>query len=116
MQRFVIVLAAVLGGVAFLGMVKLMYDMTGHMARMTDQVAVMSADLGRMRVQMETLVSDVGGIRSSVGHMNALAADVHGMRESVESMAGFLRAGGEQIRSLNPMEMMQQMAPSGGQR
>jgi outer membrane murein-binding lipoprotein Lpp len=116
MQRFAIVLAAILGGTAFLGMVKLMYDMTSHMARMTDQVAVMSADMGRMRTQMETLVSEVGGIRESVGHMDALATDVHGMRESVEAMAGFVHSGGEQMRSLNPLEMMQKMVPSGTQR
>jgi hypothetical protein len=116
MQRFVIALVAILGGTAFLVMVKLMYDMTSHMARMTDQVAVMSADMGRMRTHMETLVSEIGGIGKSVGHMDALATDVHGMRESVESMAGFVHSGGEQLRSLNPLEMMQKMVPSGTER
>jgi hypothetical protein len=116
MQRILIAIAVFVGGAAFLAMVKLMYDMTTHMARMTDQVAVMAADLGRMRAQMETLVGDVGGIRASVGHMDALAADVHGLRTSVDGMAGVVRAGEEQIRSLNPMEMMQQIVPSGPQR
>ena len=112
MQRFAVVLAAAVGGAAFLVLLKLMYDMTGHMERMTDEVAVMSADMGRMRAQMETLVAEVSGIRTSVGHMDALAADVHGIRGSVEAMAAVIRTGEEQIRSINPVEMMQQMVPS----
>jgi hypothetical protein len=106
-----IYLMAVVGGAAFLVMVKLMYDMTGHMARMTDQVAVMSTDLGRMRGQMETLVGQVGGIEAAVGHMPQLASDVAGMRESVAAMAGIIHRSGEQIERLNPLEMMQQIVP-----
>lgn len=111
MERVLIYLMAVVGGAAFLVMVKLMYDMTGHMARMTDQVAVMSADLGRMRGQMETLVGQVGGIESAVGHMPRLAADVGGIRESVSAMSGVIHRSGEQIERLNPLEMMQQIVP-----
>jgi hypothetical protein len=114
MQRFLIPLAALIGGAAFLFMVKLMYDMTGHMARMTDQVSLMSADLGRMRGQMETLVSQVGGIERSVGSMGPLAADVRGIRENVGAMAGVVQNTGEQIERINPMDMMQQIVP--GQR
>lgn len=111
MQRAALYIMAVVGGAAFLVMVKLMYDMTGHMARMTDRVAVMSVDLGRMGKQMDTLVSEVAGIRASVSRMDALSADVQGMRRSIESMAGVVQSGGEQIQRINPMEMMKQMAP-----
>ena len=48
MNKIVLYIALLLGGAAFLGMLKLMYDMTGHMARMTDQVAVMSTGMEQM--------------------------------------------------------------------
>ena len=116
MKRTFIYLMAVLGGGAFLFMVKLMYDMTGHMARMTDEVAIMSTDVGRMRSNMETLVERVAGIETSVGYMRGLAEDVHGMRENVGAMAGVLHKGGEQIERLNPMQMMEQMMSPSRQR
>jgi hypothetical protein len=109
MRKTVVVILVILGGGAFLGMVKLMYDMSGHMARMTDQVAIMSTDMGRMRDQMGTLVQHVAGIQASVEHMVPMAEDVKGLRESVGSMAGVIHRSGEQIERLNPMEMMQQM-------
>lgn len=111
MPKTIIYVALLVGGAAFLGMLKLMYDMTGHMARMTDQVAVMSTDMGRMSVQMATLVEQVSGIQTSVQHMGPLAEDVQGLRESVGTMAGVLHRSGEQIERLNPMEMLQQMVP-----
>lgn len=116
MHRAFVYLMAILGGVAFLGMLKLMNDMTGHMAGMTDQVAAMSADMGRMRANMETLVEQVSLIAASVGHMPELANDVRGIRESVGGMAGVIHRSGEQIERLNPMELMQQMLPSGQRR
>ena len=115
MRKTVIYILVLVGGTAFLGMVKLMYDMTGHMARMTDQVALMSTDMGRMREQMGTLVNQVSGIRDSVQNMKPLADDVHGIRENVGAMTDVIHSGGEQIERLNPMEMMQKMmAPDQG--
>ena len=116
MQKTAIYVLVLLGGAAFLGMVKLMYDMNGHMARMTDHVAVMSTDMGRMRGQMGTLVEQVAGIQASVEHMVPMAEDVKGLRESVGSMAGVIHRSGEQIERLNPMEMMQQMMGPGPRR
>jgi len=111
MKKIAVSVAVLLGAGAFLWMVKLMDDMTGHMARMTDQVAAMSTDMGRMQAQMEILVGAVSGIEKSVGSMAPLAEDVHGLRESVDSMAGVIHRSGEQIERLNPMELMQQMVP-----
>jgi hypothetical protein len=111
MQRLAIYLIAVVGGAAFLFMVKLMYDMTSHMGRMTGQVSAISADLGRMRGQMEGLGGDVAAMRESVA---SLATDVSGMRAGVESMAGVVRSGSEQIEKLNPMDMLQRVLPPGG--
>jgi hypothetical protein len=111
MQKTIIFAALFVGGAAFLGMLKLMYDMTGHMARMTDQVAIMSRDMGHMEAQMEILVEQVSGIETSVRHMAPLAEDVHGLRESVGNMAGVVRRGSAQIERLNPMDMLQQVIP-----
>jgi methyl-accepting chemotaxis protein len=113
MQRAIITLGVILGGAAFLFMVKLMSDMTGHMARMSDQVAVMSSDLGELRSEMRTMVEQVTGIRESVRYMLPLAADVQGMRQNVAAMAGVIHKGGEQIEQLNPMQMMEQMVTPG---
>ncbi len=116
MRRTLNYILVLVGGAAFLAMVKLMYDMTGHMARMTDQVSVMSTDMGRMSRQMETLVEQVSGIQTSVQHMASLAEDVHGIRENVGTMTGVLHRGGEQIERMNPMEMMQQLMAPGQRR
>lgn len=113
MQRAILYLGAAVGGAAFLFMVKLMYDMTVHMAHMTEQVAIMSEDMAKLRAQMGTMTEQVTGIRESVRSMLPLAADVQGIRESVAAMAGVLHKGGEQIERLNPMQMMEQMIPSG---
>lgn len=109
MQRTLVYLMVILGGGAFLFMVKLMHDMTGHMAQMTDHVAVMSTDMGQMRSHMEVLVEKVAGIETSVGHMESLAADVHGIRENVSEMTGVIHKGGEQMDRFNPMHIMEQM-------
>ena len=109
MRKTVVYLLVLVGGAAFLVMVKLMHEMTGHMARMTDQVALMSTDMGRMSAQMQTLVEQVSGIQTSVQHMAALAEDVKGIRENVGTMTDVIHRGGEQIERMNPMEMMQQM-------
>lgn len=115
MQRTLVYLMVILGGGAFLFMVKLMHDMTGHMAQMTDHVAVMSTDMGQMRSQMEMLVEQVVGIETSVRHMEPLAADVHGIRKNVGEMTGIIHKGGEQMERLNPMQMMEQMMAPGQQ-
>jgi hypothetical protein len=115
MQRAIIYLGVVLGGAAFLFMVKLMYDMTAHMERMTDQVTVMTGDMGRMSGQMETMVEQVTGIRESVRYMLPLAADVQGMRKNVAAMAGVIHEGGQQIERLNPMQMMEEIVAPGQQ-
>ena len=116
MQRALVYFMAILGGAAFLFMVKLMHDMTGHMAHMTEHVAVMSADMGQMRSHMATLVEQVIGIETSVKNMEPLAIDVQGIRENVGKMTGILYKGGEQMERLNPVQMMEQMMAPGQQR
>ncbi len=62
--------------------------MTGHVGRMSDQVAVMA------------------------GQMQVLTADVRGMHESMNRMTGVVQRGSQQIEQFNPMEMMKQIAPA----
>jgi hypothetical protein len=109
MKMAFIYVLILLGGSAFLGMVKIMYDMNGHMAHMTDRVVLMSSQVKRMGDQMEKLTEQVSGIRGSVEHMGPLAEDIHAIREDVGTMTGVIHRGGEQIERLNPMDMMQQM-------
>ena len=115
MQKTLIYILVLVGGAAFLGMVKLMYDMTGHMARMTDQVASCPRtwDVCANRWKHWWSRSPVSRQRAAHG---PLAEDVHGMRENVGTMTGVLHRGGEQIERLNPMEMMQQMMAPGQRR
>jgi hypothetical protein len=85
-ERIMIVIAF-LAGAAFLFLVKQIYEMNGHMARMTDQV---------------------GGMRHSV---EAMSGDVKRMRESMDRMSLIMVKGSQQIEQLNPMEMMEGFAP-----
>jgi len=87
MKKAAVYLFAALGGAAFLFMVKLMHDMTGHVGRMTDQVTLMA------------------------GQMQMLTADVHGMHDGMNRMTGVVQRGSQQIEQFNPMEMMKHMAP-----
>ena len=103
-------LMAIVGGCAFLFMVKLLYDMTGHMERMTGLIAGMAGDMNRMSVHIDHLAGDVSAMRES---MQGLQADMAGMRQSVETMAKVVRSGGEQIERMNPTDLLQQMMSPG---
>ena len=87
MSKSLMTLAAILGMAAFLFLIKLMYDMTLEMNRMTDQVTQMA------------------------GHMQTLVTDVHEMRGSVDRMAMVLQQGGQQMQQMNPAGMMQGIMP-----
>lgn len=92
MKQSITYLAAALAGFAFLFLVKLMFDMSVQMTRMTEQITQMS------------------------GYMQQMSADVHGMREGVERMSGVLQQGSQQIQQLNPMEMIQGVVPGQSRR
>lgn len=78
---------AVIAMAAFLFLIKLMYDMSVQMTRMTDQVTMMN------------------------GHMGEMVTNVQGMRTSVDKMSFAFQKGGQQMQQLNPMNMMPGIEP-----
>jgi hypothetical protein len=84
---------------AMLALLKAMYDMSGHMGRMTDSVETMAREVEQMNGRMETLV----------GH-------VAEMRLSMDRMGRVFQQGGAQLERMNPMRIMEGVAPGGGQR
>ena len=89
MKDRIVLLMALLGDAAFLFLVKQIYDMNGHMARITEQMAEMGSN------------------------MEAMSTDVKGMRESVDRMAMIVARGSQTIEQFNPMEMMEGFVPGG---
>lgn len=83
--------AAVLlvGGVLSLVFVKLMYDMTTNMQRMTDYVGAMSQDVSVMRANMESMT---GSIKS--------------MDINIQSMGGAVKKGSETFNNWNPTQIL----------
>ncbi len=60
MSRVMVPIAVLLAGIGFFAMVKIMYDMSGNLARMTDEVAAMTADVHAMRESMDRMSTVVG--------------------------------------------------------
>jgi hypothetical protein len=58
-SRVAVWVVAVVAGVSFLAMVKIMADMSDHMARMTGQVAELSADVKGMRASVDRMAEAV---------------------------------------------------------
>ena len=77
---------AVIAMIAFLFLIKLMYDMSVQMTRMTDQVSMMN------------------------GHMNNMVEEVRAMRTSVDQMSFAFQKGGQQMQQMNPMNIMPGMS------
>ncbi len=79
--------AAVIAMAAFLFLIKLMYDMSVQMTRMTDQVTMMNT------------------------HMEEMVIDVRGMRTSIDRMSFGFQKGSQQMQQMNPMQMMPGVKP-----
>ena len=79
--------AAAIAMVAFLFLIKLMYDMSVQMTRMTDQITLMN------------------------GHMQEMVTDMRGMRTSVDQMSLAFKQGGQQMQQMNPLNMMPGIKP-----
>jgi hypothetical protein len=113
--RLTLTAAALLGGVAFLYMVKLMHDMTLHIGQMTIEISAMSANMGRMQTDMASLARDVSDMRQQVASLPGMAADMQQMRQSMGRMSG-LFGDSEPLRQANPVEIMQRLVPGGDRR
>jgi hypothetical protein len=115
LTRLALFAAVLMGGAAFLYMVKLMHDMTFHISQMTTDISAMSANMGKMQTDMASLARDVGDMRQQVASLPGIAADMQQMRVTLGRMSG-LFGGGETLRQANPVEMMQQLVPGADRR
>lgn len=115
LPRLTLVAAVLIGGSAFLYMVKLMHDMTLHIALMTTEISAMSANMGKMQTDMASLARDVSDMRQQVASLPGMASDMQQMRQAMGRMSG-LFGGGETLRQGNPVDMMQQMIQGGERR
>ena len=115
LARLALFVAVLVGGAAFLYMVKLMHDMTFHISQMTTEISAMSANMGKMQTDMASLARDVGDMRLQVASLPGMAADMQQMRLAMGRMSG-LFGGGETLRQANPIEIMQQLVPGGDRR
>ena len=107
----ILVAAALIGGSAFLYMVKLMHDMTLAVGQMAGEMSAMSANMAKMQTDMASLARDVGDMREKVGALPGMAADMQQMRASMARVTGLFGGCGEPLRQVNPVEIMQQMMP-----
>ena len=99
MSRTTLYLLAGAAGLALVMLLKLMYDMGTHMGRMTTSVETMAREVEQMDGRMETLVDEVTA-----------------MRQSMDRMGRVFQQGGAQLERMNPMRLMEGVAPGGGQR
>lgn len=115
LARLALFVAVLVGGAAFLYMVKLMHDMTFHISQMTTEISAMSANMGKMQTDMASLARDVGDMRQQVASLPGMAVDMQQMRLAMGRMSG-LFGGGETLRQANPIEIMQQLVPGADRR
>ena len=89
MSNKIIYPAVLIAMLAFVFLIKLMYDMSVQMTRMTDQVVTMNS------------------------HMQRMGEDMRGMRTSVDRMSMAFQKGSRQMEQMNPMDIMQGVMPQG---
>ena len=83
-------------GIIALVFVKLMYDMSTNMARMTEHVGVLAKDVTAMQVS----VADMSANMQQMGlYMQSIDANIKGMGSAVEQ-------GGKVFKQWDPTQMM----------
>ena len=110
LRAALVAFGGLLAAAAFAFLLKLMYDMSQSMARMTEDITSMAEDMHQMGADMSGLSEQVAAIRVGV---DAMASDMRGMRASVDRMSAVIQSGGKQIEQINPMGAIKQMMPSG---
>lgn len=111
LPRLTVLAAALVAGLAFLYMVKLMHDISANVGLMTTEMSSMSADMGQMRTDMTSLAQNVAEMRQQVGTLPAIAQDMGRMRVGMERLSGIV-GGGDNMPAANPMGVIQQMIPA----
>ena len=109
LRTVLIALGGLLVAAAFAFLLKLMYDMSQSMGRMTEDITSMAVDMHRMGGDISGLSEQVAAIRVGV---DAMASDMQGMRASVDRMSAVIDSGGKQIEQINPMGAMQRVVPA----
>ena len=110
LRAVLVALGGLLAAAAFAFLLKLMYDMSQSMGRMTEDITSMAVDMHRMGGDISGLSEQVAAIRVGV---DVMASDMQGMRASVDRMSAVIESGGKQLEQINPMGPFQQMMPSG---
>ena len=93
-ETYLILLLALAGGGLF---AKLMYDMTA-------QVTSMAGSVGEMNGAVQAMAQDV----------QRMANTMDALQNSMLRVDRTIHQGSEQLQRWNPMQMMEQGAPSGG--
>ncbi|MGD8587335.1 MAG: hypothetical protein PVG22_00750 [Chromatiales bacterium] len=76
--------------------VKLMYDMSTNMAKMTGYVGTLSQDVSAMRVSIERMTDEMETMGQSIQRMDA----------NIHSMGNAVKQGGKMFQQWNPKEIM----------
>lgn len=111
LPRLAVLAAAIVAGLAFFYMVKLMHDISTNVGLMAGEMASMSADMGQMQLDMSSLARDVSDMRRQVGTLPGIAEDMGRMRAGMERLSGIVGGGSEDMPAVNPMGVIQQMIP-----
>lgn len=90
-HKYLLLLVALAGGVFF---AKLMYDMTGQVAKMAGSVAEMNGAVQAMAQDVERMANTMDALQNSMLRMDQT-----------------IHQGGEQLQRWNPMQMMEQAVP-----
>ncbi|MEN8177885.1 MAG: hypothetical protein ABFS39_04630 [Pseudomonadota bacterium] len=84
-------------GIVALVFVKLMYDMSTNMVRMTDHVGSLAKDVSAMNVSMNGIAEDMAQMRESMQRMDA----------NIQEMGNAVKQGGKVFQQWDPARMMQ---------
>lgn len=90
----------ILVGAGFIALmfVKLMYDMSRNMAKMTDYVGTLATEVSSMRDSMEVMSGDMSKMRASMESMDA----------NIQGMGNAVRQGGKVFEQWDPTRIMRQ--------
>lgn len=84
-------------GIIMLLFVKLMYDMSTNMAKMTDHVGLLAGDVSTMKVSMIGMSEDMAKMRESMQHLD----------KNIQGMGNAFEKGGKVFKQWDPARMMQ---------
>ena len=87
LPRLALIAIAILAGIGFLYMVKLMHDISRNVGVMAVEMASMSANMDRMGTDMSSLATDVSDMARQVRTLPAMAQDIQQMRVAIDGLS-----------------------------